>query len=329
MFENNNEISINILKVIYSKRKLIIALLLLAIIAAVVVNKLTPKRYKSTATVYPVSSNAYNDIIYNPTFGKEIEADRLIQLFESNFITDSIIKEFDLVTYYEVDTNDPLAQYYLYENYKSDIEFNRTRYLSVTITAVTKNPELSANIINRLIFLVDIEREKILKTNVKIIADNYQKEYDKKRAEVNNLLDEIYLLSGNKTSANKENPLFQNREMFIEERQKNTHIYPADEGIKNISSKNQTQEVEKLINDYYFNQGRLNYVREKLDEALIKLNQPIPSIYKISLPKPIYKKVSPSLLVNVIIFSSVTFIITLLLIIGSEQIKRLKKEIVS
>lgn len=126
---------------------------------------------------------------------------------------------------------------------------------------------------------------------------------------------------------NQQNPLFKNREMFIEERQKNTHILPADEGIKNISSSNQTQEVEKLINDYYFKQGRLNFIREKLDEATTKLNQPIPSIYKISLAKPVYKKVSPSLLINAIIFTSSTLIITLLLIIGIEQIKSLKKDI--
>lgn len=327
MFENNKEVSLNILKVIYSKRKLIITLTLLALITAVVVTKLTPKRYKSSGTVYPVSSNAYNDVIYNPSFGKEIEADRLIQLFESNFITDSIINEFDLVNYYEIDTASPLAQYYLYENYKSDVEFSRTRYLSVTIRATTKDPELSAKIVNRLISLVDNEREKILKTNVKIITENYQAEYNKRKVGVDKILNKIYSLSGSKTNSTNQNPLFKNREKFIEERQKNTHISPGDEGVKNILPVNQTQEVEGLINDYYFAQGRLNLIREKLDEATTKLNQPLPSIYKISLAKPVYKKVSPSLLVNIILFTSITLIITLLLIIGIEQIKKIKQEI--
>ena len=330
MFDTNKEVSLNIIKVVFAKRKLIITLLLLALIASIVVTKLTPKRYKSSGTVYAVNSNAYNDIIYNPTFGTDIEADRLIQLFESNYVTDIIIDEFNLVKYYEIDTVDPMAQYFLYENYKSDIEFNRTRYLSVTITATTKNPELSADIVNRLIELIDSEREKILKTNVKLITENYQTEYNKKREEVNTLLDKIYALSNtSKTNTAIENPLFKNREMFMEERQKNTHIFPGDEGVKKISVINQTQEVESLINDYYFMQGRMNFVRQKLDEAQLKLDQPIPSVYKISLAKPIYKKVSPSMLINAIIFTSATFIVTLLLIIGIEQIKSLKKEIIS
>jgi capsular polysaccharide biosynthesis protein len=326
MFDNNTETSLNIIKTIYSKRKLLIILLVGAFIASIVVTKLTPKRYKASGTVYAVNSNAYNDIIYNPTFGKEIDADRLIQLFESNFVTDSIIREFNLAEYYKVDPADPMAQYYLYENYKSDIEFSRTRYLSVTIRATTKNAELSANIVNRLINLIDSEREKILKTNVKLITENYRKEYNSKRKSVDDLLNKIYALS-NKKGNSSQSPLFKNREKFMEERQKNTHIYPGDEGVKQISKTNQTQEVESLINDYYFMQGRMNFARQKLDEAETKLNQPIPSVYKISLAKPIHKKVSPSMMVNAILFVMITLVLSLLFILGFDQLKRIKKEI--
>ncbi len=326
MLENNNEANINLLKTFYTNRKLFIAVTFIAIIAAIVVTMLTPKRFKSSGTVYPVNSNAYNDIIYNPSFGTENDADKLIQLFESNYVKDRIIKEFDLAKIWEVDTTDPTAQYYLYLNYDSDITFSRTRYLSVKIQAVTQDPELSKNIVNRLIEIIDAEREKILKTNVQLIVNNYQKEYDIKKTKVNNLLDSIYYLA-DKGGKNKANPLFKNREMFMEERQKNTHIYPGDEAVKKIGSINQTQEVERLINEYYFMQGRLNFIRGKLDEANTRLNLPIASVYKISWAKANYQKVSPRLSINGIVFIAAGFIITLLLLLAKDQWKRIKQEI--
>lgn len=326
MFEKNQEANINILKLIYSKRKVFIIVAILSIIAAVVVTMLTPKIYKSTGTVYPVNSNAYNDIIYNPTFGNEMAADRLIQLFESNFVKDRIVKKFDLIKYYELDTNDPTWQYYLNANYSNDITFKRTQYLSVQIEVHSKKPELSANIVNELINIIDSEREKILKTNVKMIVENYQKEYELKNNRVNELLDSIYSLSGSGYGSNK-NPLFQNRNMFMEERQKNTHIYPGDAAIKKISAQNQTMEVEKLINEYYFMQGRLNFIRGKLDEAQTRLNLPIASVYKISWAKPNYKKVSPKLSVNGIIFLLGGFILTLLFLLIRDQFAQIKNDI--
>lgn len=326
MFEKNQETSINILKLIYKKRKVFIAVAILSVIAAVTVTYLTPKRFKATGTVYPVNSNAYNDIIYNPTFGDEMDADRLIQLFESNFVKDRIVKKFDLINYYKLDTTDPAWQYYLNLNYSSDIEFKRTQYLSVQIEVHTQNPELSANIVNELITIIDEEREKILKTNVQLIVENYQKEYDNKQARVNELLDSIYALSGGSKAGSK-NQLFEQRNMFMDERQKNTHIYPGDQAVRNISPQNQTMQVEKLINDYYFMQGRLNFIRGKLDEANTRLNLPIASVYKISWAKPNYQKVSPRLSINGIIFLVAGFIITLLFFLAKEQLAIIKKEL--
>lgn len=324
MFETNKEASQNILILIYNNRKVFIGVAILSIIAAITVTFLTPKTFKSTGTVYPVNSNAYSDIIENPSFGDEMDADRLIQLFESNYVKERIIKKFNLVKHYKLDTTDPTWQYYLNLNYSNDITFKRTQYLSVQIEVHSSKPKLAANIVNELITIIDSEREKILKTNIKLIVNNYQKEYDNKLTIVNKLLDSIYRLSTNQV--NSHNQLFQNRNMFMEERQKNTHIFPGDKAVKNISKENQTMQVEKLINDYYFMQNRLNEIRGKLDEAKLRLKMPIASIYKISWAKPNFKKVSPKLSINGIIFLVTGFVLTLLYYLIREQVTVIKKQ---
>lgn len=327
MFEKNREASTNILKLIYHKRKAFMIVGVISIIAAVTITLLTPKIYKSTGTVYPTNTNAYNDIINNPTFGNEFDADKLIQVFESKFVTQRIIDKFNLIKYYELDTTDPAWLYYLNKNYYEDVTFERTQYLSVKIEARTKDPKLSSDIVNELINIIDEEREKILKTNVQLIVDNYQKEYDEKNNRVNELLDSIYSISStNANKATNNNELFRHRDMFMEERQRNTHIYPGDEGVRNISPQHQTKTVEKLINDYYFMQGRLNFIRGKLDEANTRLNLPIASTYKISWGEANYKKVSPKLSVNLILFVGAGFIIALLYFLIRQQIQAIKKE---
>lgn len=325
MIDSNQETSIHLLKLTYQKRKLFLLTFIIAVITGVVVTFITPKKFTSTGIVYAVNTNSYDRIIENPAFGDEDDADQLIQLFQSARVKDQIISTFNLIDYYEVDTTDPKWQYYVYKYYDGDITFNRTRYSSIEITATTKDPVLSANIVNKLIDLIDVEREKIYQSNVQHIVDHFQNEFDTKNTRVNHILDTLFAYSNTGNSANSNNPLFKNRQMFMDERQKNTHIFPGDAAIKSIGANYQTKKVEQLINEYYFLQGRLNYYRERLDMAKNKLKLPSAKIYKVSRAKPVYKKSSPKLSINLIGFCLTAFVLTLLFILVKHQIRYLKE----
>ena len=113
--------------------------------------------------------------------------------------------------------------------------------------------------------------------------------------------------------------------MFMDERQKNTHIFPGDAAIKSIGANYQTKKIEQLINEYYFLQSRINYYRERLDLARNKLKLPSAKIYKVSKAKPVYKKSSPKLSINLVGFCLTAFILTLIFILLRHQIKYLKE----
>lgn len=326
MFSNEIETRERIVKLIYQKRLVIITIVVLAIIAAIIITSITPKRYKAEAIVYPPDSYTYDHVINNPQFGLEIDADKLIQVFESIEIRDQIIKEFDLIKAYHIDTSNPQWKYHLNQKYYSDISFQRTRYLSVLVSATTEDAELSAKIVNRLLELIDEQNEHIFKSNVKMIVDEYQKKYDEKIQTVNHLLDTIYALSASSNSSSN-NKLHENRLKFLEERQRNTHVFPGDEAVKKLGSINKTQEIERLINNYYFQQDKLNWIRGKLEEAKNKLEWSTPRVYKISRAEAMHKKVSPKLSINLLAFVAFALVLSIMWILLTDSYKRFKQKV--
>jgi len=323
MIEGNKEANLNLFQYLYDKRKQFIIVTILAIVLAVITVFLTPKKYASTGIVYAVPSNSYDRTIDNPGFGDEDDADQLVQLFKSNSVKEKLNKQFDLVSYYELDTNDLKWRYLLYKNMDGDISFNRTRYASVEISAETKSPELSANMVNYIIDLIDSERKTVYSTNVDNIVAHYQSEYNLKNTEVGKVLDTLYSIAGNGSGSN--NRLFANRNKFMDERQRNAHVLPADEAIKRIKGSNQTMEVELLINQYYFLQGRLNFIKEKLDRAELKQKMPVNSVYTVSKAQANYKKTSPKLSLYLIGFILGGLFLTVFLGLFLEEFKKLKK----
>ena len=97
----------NIILDLYQWRKpLVIFTLIASVLAAVVSSPLiiTPK-FKSTAVIYPTTTNSISQALlveHNPyrkdvlEFGEELEAERLLQILNSDEMQNRIIEEFNL-----------------------------------------------------------------------------------------------------------------------------------------------------------------------------------------------------------------------------------------
>lgn len=113
-------------------------------------------RYRSSATVYPVNLNSYSI---------ETRTDQLLQLLESNSIRDSLIKQFDLITVYEVDTMANGGYYALYNEFGDRAEISKTRYESVQIEVVDEDPVRARDMVKAMLDQVNLlarrlQREK-------------------------------------------------------------------------------------------------------------------------------------------------------------------------
>ena len=134
---------------------------LVAVVAAVIAYVFTlpvfiKPRYRSSATVYPVNLNSYST---------ETRTDQLLQLLQSNSIRDSLIKQFDLETAYEIDIDLKGGYFALYNEFLERVEISKTKYESVMIEVVDEDPVRARDMVNAMLEEVNslarrLQREK-------------------------------------------------------------------------------------------------------------------------------------------------------------------------
>lgn len=306
-----------------NKTKIIVTTLVFALLS-VVVTYFIPKKYVAFGVVYPTNSNNISDVVKNPDFGFDIHADRLIQLFESQPVKQKIINEFNLIEYYEIDTNSAGWRYTLNKNYSTDISFSRTRYLSVVIEAKMKDSHLAANIVNRLIDIIDEVREDLFKENINALLTKYESKINQQEELTNNLLQKIYNESNNQQTNKR---LANNKLLQIEERQKSGEILKGDELIKEAININYSVQKEILINNYYKELGVLNHLNAEYLTIKEKTELPFPSIYKLIPAEADEKKVSPSYIVNIIIAVVLGLIFSIAMVIIPTRVKEITAQL--
>lgn len=131
IFKNEKEEAIGLLRFIYEKRRILLAGLFLGITIGVLAYMVLPSKFRSNGIIYP--SNPYNrdELISNPQFGYDIEAERLVQLLESRSMRDKVVEKYDLIDYYEIDSTVNGWRGLLTERYVNDVQFERSNtYLS-------------------------------------------------------------------------------------------------------------------------------------------------------------------------------------------------------
>ena len=89
----------------YKNRKLFGIALVVGAVLGLSLTFFVPKKYLSTAIIYPYNSHTRGDLVVNPQFGFEVETEQLLQLLESKSMRDRTIEKFKLYEYYELDTN--------------------------------------------------------------------------------------------------------------------------------------------------------------------------------------------------------------------------------
>ena len=147
-----------IFRIIRKRFKLFLFIGLIAVVVSAIFSSpvfITP-RFMSETVVYPVNLNSYSI---------ETRTEQLLQLFESNSLRDSLIKKFDLVEHYEIDTGSPSWKFALYNEFSDRVEIEKTRYESVRLEVVDEDPVRAKDMVVELLSQVDLlarrlQREK-------------------------------------------------------------------------------------------------------------------------------------------------------------------------
>src|ERR1700741_4946569 len=132
-------INIEILRLIYSKRKHIIIITAIAGIVAIVFSMpfFMPPKYKSTVVVYPSNIAPYSE---------ESQTEQLVQFLTSSEVRKEVLRKFNLDKHYDLDTSDAKFDYYFTLMYEENIIINETRYESIQIEVFDKDPQMAQKI---------------------------------------------------------------------------------------------------------------------------------------------------------------------------------------
>jgi tyrosine-protein kinase Etk/Wzc len=159
----------NLLLFIWRKRKTVIIVTSIAIVAATVISLLMTPMFKSTAIVFPAATSTVSFSEQSQAkaaagdFGEEEQAEQLLQILQSSRIRNRIVQQFDLFNHYEIALDDPNKNYKLGKEYSSHIQFTRTRYGSIRIDVSDRDRELAAVVANKIVDLIDTVKNEMIK----------------------------------------------------------------------------------------------------------------------------------------------------------------------
>lgn len=263
-----------------------------------------PKEYVSYGLVYPPSSTSVDNSIDYPNFGYDVEADRLMQILEAGEIRDSVIRKFDLLTYFEIDTDRVDWHDELLKKYYKNINMERTNSMAVLIKARSRDPQMSAAIINYLIGSADRFREKLYKRNIVPAYQQALAEYNYQKKICDSLESRLQQhLSDKKLSSLL--VLMSDAQISMD--------------LDKLSSSNGYEGIGEDIMNFKSQYEMMREAKTRMLKARKTMINPIPGIYVINYGEPNYKKVYPSYFVNAGLGAVMALAVTLVILLINSR----------
>lgn len=323
---------IDIVSLTWKHRKhLLIITLSAAILSAIFSSPLfiTPK-YESEVVFYPTTINSIGNAMFTDltqrqadplAFGEEEEAENALQLLNSSALQQRIVKNFDLIKHYNIDTDGGSPQTDLARKMKSNIKFARTRHLAVSITVLDEEPEKAAEIANGIASIYDsvkteIQRQVSLEA-LTIIED----EFKGKEKEVWELRQGLQAL-GKKGITNYEE---QSRAIAEE-------LYKVN--ANSVTGK-RLQAVQDKLAQYageftYLNETlileleSLSKLRKRYDKAKVDVEKTLPQKFILTSASAAEKKSYPIRSLIVLLVTGAVAFFSLVVLVVMEQFKKEK-----
>ncbi len=159
----------NLILFIWKKRRIIGIVTGIAALASLVISFFLTPLFLSSAIVFPSATSTVsfseqrNAKASSMDFGEEEQAEQLVQILQSSRIRDIVVQRFDLFNHYEIKQDDPNKYYKLGKAYGEHIQFTRTRYGSIQIDVLDRDPKLAAEMANKIVDLIDTVKNDMVK----------------------------------------------------------------------------------------------------------------------------------------------------------------------
>jgi capsular polysaccharide biosynthesis protein len=330
--EKNDFDSTDILMSFYKWRKQLIIIAVVAIITSTLFSSpwfITPK-FKSTVILFPTSTNAISKALISENskedileFGEEEQAEQVLQMLNSNEIRSRIVKKFNLMQHYNIDSTSQFKNTNLFDEWNDNITFKRTEFMAVEINVLDKEPQMAADIANNIAALLDstknkMQRERAMK-GFKIVEEEYLSSQNYVKS-LEDSLTQLRKLGINDYETQSE--AFNVQLAIALSKNNNAGVKAIEEKIKVLS---QYGGAYVSIRDALEHEKKqLSAIKEKYQEAKIDAMQNLPAAFIVNSAYKAEKKASPIRWLIVVISTMSSVLLAWIIIIGIEKIKNNK-----
>lgn len=201
---SSNEFTIqSIISFVLKHKKILIITFFASTIVIGLLSLLLPNYYKSQVTIMPAETNAVSKAVLSQMdnydalgYGKEKNAEHLLELLNSSTILSKTIIKFNLAQHYGIEVDNPKAKSdKLNQRLSSNIKIKRTENLGVKLTVWDTDPFYSANIANFMVSEMQILRNDIKRAKMDSLLVALTISRQKLKTDIDSLAEEFANLS--------------------------------------------------------------------------------------------------------------------------------------
>ena len=320
--EQKNEFnSFSAIQFAWKWRKTLLIVALAAGVLTFVVTSFIKPTFRSTTIIYAPMQNSFlkNDLDVKK-YGHEHETEQLIQTLNSRDFKDTIIRHFDLITYYEIDTTKINWRSAAYKKLEGNLNIKRTQYGSIVISVEDKCPYHAAQLANAMVDELDVFKNRVDQERAKAAYELLQRQVNEVHERMVRINDSVQKLA--------------NEGLFIFDLQVDRVIqqYATTLGQGNMAGAHRLQkEIERLIKwgptcvitreELIFLVRHESHLKTLLWEVEMNLLGLMPTKFVVEKAIPIEKKVFPKKTVISLFSALSAFIVTFFALLIMENVK--------
>jgi uncharacterized protein involved in exopolysaccharide biosynthesis len=329
--ENFND-STNLVGFIYKNIKPILTITIVAAVISAIVSLFITNKFKSTEVLYPSNTSSISKALINSSngmkgdlleFGEEEKTEQLLQVLSSDVIRNEVIKKFDLMKHYEIDTASETKYSQLIDKFESNIKFRRNEYMAVEIIVLDESADSAAKIANGIAEILDKRMNTIQKERAYKGFEIMERTYNNYSAYVKGLEDSLrFIMNLGVHDFEKQSEVL-------------TQAYAEAVSKNNKAAIDAINEKLALISKYGAQQYNLKekmkiaaeefgLLKGKYEEAKMDANENITNFFVVNHATPAEKKSYPVRSIIVLVTAVCTFVFSLMFLLVFEKIKHFK-----
>ncbi|REJ84450.1 MAG: hypothetical protein DWQ44_09430 [Bacteroidetes bacterium] len=325
---------------------------------------ITPK-YRSSVIFFPAHTNSISKSLLDQhtsgkqdllAFGAEEESEQMLQILHSDLIRETIIKRFGLLEHYGIGPEEKYPLTKLKKEFRANISFSRTEFLSVRIDVLDKDPKLAAAIANEIAALADTLKNSMQNERAQAALSLLVRAIDEKKESVRLKEDSLKNIRAKGVIDYKNQSLIWNEEYakafsdFSNERAAlsvlEQYKSPEDSSVINTKAriqgaKSRVENLQVKLNlladlggasvslneELSLEREELSRMQEQLGKLKIDANQNLSSKFTVNQAYPAEEKSYPVRWLIILITVSGAMMISIALILLNEQYKDIQYKI--